>query len=300
MPKNKKEIMDVQKSEIEKKQMNKLKILDGMTAYIISLAVFALAYAWATDIIGVWAIYIAAAISLGIAIILTKMTGLKLSSVFKFLSPKKLDTVGCALTLAAAFMLSMPLILFSHLIAPSLAVTSFNIYSVVSEKGGTFIVILLVILLAVCENLLFDGYIYSRFKGIKNVILRAAVTSAMAALLRLDLYAVTTVFIMSVASFALRKATDSLSLSLIIRLFEVSFVMAMTNVSATSSELLGDSMGTVQVTGLAIIFVGIAIPAIAGAFGVFGKLKNNGKVIGFLSGVISILMIALGCGISSL
>ena len=275
MPKNKKEIMDVQKSEIEKKQMNKLKILDGMTAYIISLAVFALAYAWATDI--------AAAISLGIAIILTKMTGLKLSSVFKFLSPKKLDTVGCALTLAAAFMLSMPLILFSHLIAPSLAVTSFNIYSVVSEKGGTFIVILLVILLAVCENLLFDGYIYSRFKGIKNVILRAAVTSAMAALLRLDLY-----------------ATDSLSLSLIIRLFEVSFVMAMTNVSATSSELLGDSMGAVQVTGLAIIFVGIAIPAIAGALGVFGKLKNNGKVIGFLSGVISILMIALGCGISSL
>lgn len=122
----------------------------------------------------------------------------------------------------------------------------------------------------------------------------------MAALLRLDLYAVTTVFIMSVASFALRKATDSLSLSLIIRLFEVSFVMAMTNVSATSSELLGDSMGAVQVTGLAIIFVGIAIPAIAGALGVFGKLKNNGKVIGFLSGVISILMIALGCGISSL
>ena len=122
----------------------------------------------------------------------------------------------------------------------------------------------------------------------------------MAALLRLDLYAVTTVFIMSVASFALRKATDSLSLSLIIRIFEVSFVMAMTNVSATSSELLGDSMGAVQVTGLAIIFVGIAIPAIAGALGVFGKLKNNGKVIGFLSGVISILMIALGCGISSL
>ena len=80
MPKNKKEIMDVQKSEIEKKQMNKLKILDGMTAYIISLAVFALAYAWATDIIGVWAIYIAAAISLGIAIILTKMTGLNLKA----------------------------------------------------------------------------------------------------------------------------------------------------------------------------------------------------------------------------
>ena len=300
MPKKKNEITNTQKSEMEKKELSKLKILDGMAAYIISLAVFALAYAWAVDIIGVWALYIAAALSLGSVVLLVKITGLKFSSVFKFSSPKKLETVGCALTLAAAFMLSMPLILFSHLIAPSLAVTSFDIYSVVGESGGTFIVILLVILLAVCENLLFDGYIYSRFKGIKNLFVRVAVISLMAALLRLDLYALATVFVMSAAAFAVRKATDSMSLSLVIRLFEVSFVMAMTNVSATSSELLGDSMGALQVTGLSIIFVGIALPATAGAFGAFGKLKNNGKIIGFLSGVLSIVLIATGCGISSL
>ena len=197
-------------------------------------------------------------------------------------------------------MISMPLILFSHLIAPSLAVTSFNIYSVVDEKGGTFVVILLTILLAVFENLLFDGYIYSRFKGMKNIILRAFAISLMASLLRLDIYALATVFVMSVASFAVRKAADSLSLALVVRLFEVSFVMAMTNVSATSSELLGSSMGAVQVTGLSVIFLGIAIPAVAGALGVFGKLKNNGKIIGFLSGVLSIVFIAVGCGISSL
>ena len=300
MPKKKNEITNTQKSEMEKKELSKLKILDGMAAYIISLAVFALAYAWAVDIIGVWALDIAAALSLGSVVLLVKITGLKFSSVFKFSSPKKLETVGCALTLAAAFMLSMPLILFSHLIAPSLAVTSFDIYSVVGESGGTFIVILLVILLAVCENLLFDGYIYSRFKGIKNLFVRVAVISLMAALLRLDLYALATVFVMSAAAFAVRKATDSMSLSLVIRLFEVSFVMAMTNVSATSSELLGDSMGALQVTGLSIIFVGIALPATAGAFGAFGKLKNNGKIIGFLSGVLSIVLIATGCGISSL
>lgn len=300
MAKKKKEISDTQKSGIEKSQMNKLKILDGMTAYIISLALFALAYVWGTDYIGVWALYIAAALSVGAVVVLTKITGLKFSSVFSFASPKKSEIVGCALTLAAAFMISMPLILFSHLIAPSLAVTSFNIYSVVSEKGGTFVVILLTILLAVFENLLFDGYIYSRFKGIKNVILRAFAISLMASLLRLDIYALATVFVMSVASFAVRKAADSLSLALVVRLFEVSFVMAMTNVSATSSELLGSSMGTVQVTGLSVIFLGIAIPAVAGALGVFGKLKNNGKIIGFLSGVLSIVFIAVGCGISSL
>ena len=300
MPKKKKEIIDTQKSEIEKKELNKLKLLDGMTAYIISLALFALAYAWMVDYIGVWAIYISALLSIASVILLVRVTGLKFSAVFKFSSPKKLETVGCALSLAASFTLSVPLILFSHLIAPNLAVTSFDIYSVVGGNGGTFIVILLVILLAVCENLLFDGYIYSRFKGIKNLLVRALLTSLMAALLRLDLYAVATVFIMSMAAFAVRKASDSMSLPLVIRLFEVSFVMAMTNVSATSSELLGDSMGAVQVTGLAIIFVGIAVPALAGSFWAFGKLKNNGKIIGFLSGVLSIVLIAMGCGISSL
>jgi membrane protease YdiL (CAAX protease family) len=300
MAKKKKEISGTQKSDIEKSQMNKLKILDGMTAYIISLALFALAYVWGTEYIGVWALYIAAALSIGAVMVLTKITGLKFSSVFGFTSPKKSEIVGCALTLAAAFMISMPLILFSHLIAPNLAVTSFNIYSVVGEKGGTFVVILLTILLAVFENLLFDGYIYSRFKGIKNVLWRAFALSFMASLLRLDIYALATVFVMSLASFAVRKATDSLSLALVVRLFEVSFVMAMTNVSATSSELLGSSMGAVQVTGLSVIFLGIAIPALAGALGVFGKLKNNGKIIGFLSGVLSIVFIAMGCGISSL
>ncbi len=300
MAKKKKEIADAQKSELEKKELSKLKILDGMTAYIISLVLFALAYVWGTDYIGIWALYIAAALSIGAVAVLTKITGLKFSSVCKFTSPKKSEIVGCALTLAAAFMISMPLILFSHLIAPNLAVTSFNIYSVVGEKGGTFVVILLVVLLAVFENLLFDGYIYSRFKGIKNVLVRALLMSLMASLLRLDIYALATVFVMSVASFAVRKASDSLSLALVIRLFEVSFVMAMTNVSATASELLGNSMGAVQVTGLSVIFLGIAIPAVAGACAVFGKLKNNGKIIGFLSGVLSIVLIAMGCGISSL
>ena len=70
----KKEIADTQKSGIEKSQMNKLKILDGMTAYIISLALFALAYVWGTEYIGVWALYIAAALSIGAVMVLTKIT----------------------------------------------------------------------------------------------------------------------------------------------------------------------------------------------------------------------------------
>lgn len=286
--------------ELEKKNLNKFKMLDGMTAYILSLVFFACAYGFLTDIVGVWALYAACALSIISLFVLTKLTGLKYRSVFKFSPPKKTEIVGCALALAAAFMVSMPAILFSHIIAPNLAVTSFNIYAIVSEKGGVFIVIMLVLFIAVCENLLFDGYIYSRFKGIKSLALRGSLLSLMAAVLRLDLYAITTVFVMSFAAFLVRRATDSMTLSLVIRLFSASFVMAMTNVSATASELLGESMGAVQVAGMTLIFVGIAFPAIAGALGAFGKLGRNGKIVGFASGVLAILFIAAGCGVSAL
>ncbi len=291
---------EITNEELEKKNLNKFKILDGMTAYTFSLVLFACAYGFLTDIIGVWALYAACAFSLVSLFILIKLTGLKFRSTFKFSPPKKTETIGCALVLASAFMLSMPTILFSHIIAPNLAVTSFNIYAIVDQKGGIFIVIMLVLLIAICENLLFDGYIYSRFKGVKNLAFRVTALSLMAAVLRLDFYALPTVFIMSFAALLVRIATDSMTLALVIRLFSSSFVMAMTNVSATSSELLGKSMGAVQVSGMTMIFVGIALPAIAGSLGAFGKLGEKGKIVGFASGVLAIVFVAAGCGVSAL
>lgn len=297
--KSRKSAEELEKDGLRQKNLNKLKILDGMTAYIVSLLLFACAYGFLTKYIGVWALFGACALSIISVIVLIKLTGLKLGSVLKFSSPKKIETVGCALALASAFMLSMPLILFSQLIAPSLAATSFNIYSIVGENG-VFVVILLVLLIAVCENVLFDGYIYSRFKAIKNILIRSVSISLMAAVLKFDLYAVTTVFIMSLAAFAVRKATDSMALALVIRICLASFIMAMSNVSAGATELVGEAMGAVQVIGLSLIFVGISLPTVAGALGAFGKLEGKGKLVGFASAITAILLIALGCGISSL
>ncbi len=297
--KSRKSAEELEKDGLRQKNLNKLKILDGMTAYIVSLLLFACAYGFLTKYIGVWALFGTCALSIISVMVLIKLTGLKLGSVLKFSSPKKMETIGCALSLASAFMLSMPLILFSHLIAPRLAATSFNIYSIVG-KSGTFVVILLVLLIAVCENILFDGYIYSRFKAIKSSLIRAVSISLMAAVLRFDLYVVTTVFIMSLAAVFVRKATDNMSLALVIRICLASFVMAMSSASANAAELIGESMGVVQVIGLSLIFVGTALPAIAGALGAFGRLEGKGRLVGFLSGVSAILLVAAGCGISSL
>ena len=300
MSKNKKSSEISENEELARKNLAKAKLIDGMTAYVISLVLFACAYGFLTDIIGVWALLAASALSVGTVLALVKLTGLKFSSVLRFSAPKNRETVGCALSLASALVVSMPLILISHIIAPRLAVTSFNIYSIVDMKGGTPLVILLIVLMALCENFLFDGYIYSRFKGIKSTALRATVISLMASVIRLDLYAIPTVFVMSIAAFSVRKMTDSMTLALVIRLCSTSFVMAMTSLSASADGLVGESMGSVQVIGLALIFVGIALPSSAGALGVFGKLGENGRLVGFASAICAILLIATGCGIASL
>ncbi len=290
----------IPKNEAEKKAVARLKMLDGMSAYIIALIIFAIAYTVGVKALGIWALYIASALTFISVVILIKITGLKASSVIKTQSPRKIETVGCALTLASAFMLSMPLILFSQIIAPRLAMTSFNIYEAVGEKGGAVTVLLLVLILSLVETLLFDGYIYSRFSGIKNIFLKAIFIGVMASVMKFDLYALPTAFVMSLAAFFLRKESGGLILSFIVRLFSVSFIMAMTNLSATSSELLGESMGVLQVAGLTLIFIGASLPCITGALGAFGKLGSLGKIFGFISVVACIVLVAAGCGVVSL
>ena len=283
--------------KLEKSNIKKFKLIDGLIAYVISIALFACAYGFFKDIIGVWAIYIACALSLASIILLIKLTGLKLGSVLRFSSPRKLETVGCALALASVIVISLPLILISHLIAPGLALTSFNVYSV---SDSTFSVIVLTVFVAICENILFDGYIYSRFKVIGNLALRTIIIALMASVMKLDMYALPCVLVSSAACLLLRNFTNSLSLPLILRICTSSFVTAMSAASAGASELIGEAMGVVQVCGMSIIFVGIACPCIVGTLGAFGKLGNKGKTFGVASGVSAIILIALGSGISSL
>ncbi len=282
---------------IEKNNLKKFKLIDGLCAYVVSLAFFACAYGFLKNLIGVWAIYLACVLSVTAVILLVKLTGLRASSVFKFSSPKKLETLGCSLTLASVIIISMPLILLSQLIAPGLALTSFNVYSV---SSNTFSVIILTILLAICENLLFDGYIYSRFKAIDNIAIRAAVIALMASAMKLDLYALPCVLVASLACFALRRFTDSLTLPLVLRICSSMFVTAMSAASAGASELLGEAMGGVQVTGMSLIFLGIACPCVTGAFGAFGRLDGKGKTVGIITGAAAIILVAIGSGISSL
>jgi hypothetical protein len=282
---------------IEKNNLKKFKLIDGLCAYALSLAMFACAYGFLKNLIGVWAIYLACILSATAVFVLVKLTGLRSLSVFKFSSPKKLETVGCSLALASVIVVSMPLILLSQLIAPGLALTSFNVYSV---SNNTFSVILLTVLLAICENILFDGYIYSRFKVIDNLTVRAVVIALMASAMKLDLYALPCVFVASLACFMVRRFTDSLVLPLVLRICSSMFVTAMSAASAGSSELLGEAMGGVQVTGMSLIFLGIACPCVSGALGAFGRLGGRGKTVGIITGAVAIILVAVGSGISSL
>jgi len=301
MPENKKaQPNGSANDELASKALNKMKILDALVAFTLSLIFFAVAYGVLIKSIGVWAIWGASVLSVAAVFILMKLTGLKSQSVLKFSAPKKRETAGGALLLAASIVVSIPPILFSQLLAPRLAATSFNIYSIVSGPSVTFFSILTVIFIALCENILFDGYIYSRLTGIKSVAVRAVFAAIMASVMRFDAYAFAGVFISSIAAFIARRETSSMTLPLVIRLFSVSFVIAISGLSAGADALVGEAMGAVQVSGLTLIFLGIALPVGALALSLFGKLRQNGKLIGFSCAIISIILVAAGCGVSSL
>lgn len=289
---------NAENDELARKNLNKMKMLDALTAFVVSLVIFALAYGVLLNYIGAFALFGACVLSVVSVFLLMKMTGLKSKTVLRFSAPKKKETFGAALMLAATVMLCIPPILFSQILAPRLAATSFNIYSIVGSSSA--LAVLVVIFLAVCENILFDGYIYSRLSSVSNVFACALFISLMAAIMRFDAYAFLGVLISSLAAFIVRRETSSLTLPLVIRLFSVSFITAISGLSANTSELVGEAMGVMQVIGLTLIFVGIAIPVIAFAFSLFGKLRENGRLVGFLTLVVSVILIAAGCGVSSL
>ena len=296
----KKSAQNDENEELARKNFNKMKILDALSTFVVSLVIFALAYGVLLKYIGALALIGACAFSIVSVFLMMRLTGLKVRSVLKFSSPTKAETFGAALLLGAAMIISVPPILFSQLLAPRLAETSFNIYTIAGGKHGVLVAILIVLAVAVCENLLFDGYIYSRLNAVQSVALRAASIALMASIMRFDVYSFSSVFIASIAAFAARRETGSLTLSLVIRLFLVSFITATSALSSSAGELVGEAMGFVQILGLTFIFVGIALPIILLAFYLFGRFRQNIKIAGFLIGVLSIVLIAAGCGASSL
>lgn len=276
---------------------NKYKLLDAFFVWGLCLLIFGIAGNLLSGTIGIWAYYLCELASVGVVLWVSHKTGLKKKLLFSMGEASLPLTAGAALIWAAALLISVPLFLFSHLLVPNFATVCFHIYDYTSSHWA---VAGLILLTAVAETLLFDGFLYQRVKGLSVKWLVPVILGAAYGLYHLDLYVLLPLTLAGIAISYVRVRSDGVGLTFVLRLITVSVTLAYMQVSDSTDSLAGSSMGVLQVVGFTMILLGAAVPSLALGSNLLGDWKARNIFEKFMVVAISIVMIASGCGISTL
>jgi hypothetical protein len=134
----------------------------------------------------------------------------------------------------------------------------------------------------------------------ENFLLMSLFIGLLAGIYNFDLYILLPSIVFEVAILKVRRSTSSLALPYVLHLFTTLILILLLQSASYSEKLLGTDMGGLQVTGMALIFVGAAIPVyLLGllALGEYREKKFWEKTILFS---LSVILLASGCGIASL
>ncbi len=278
---------------------NKLKLIDCLILWGICFLLFAILGGLLSGVLGIWAFYLCQAGALIATLVVAQRTGF---------APKKLlsgggqsmgQTVGGALIWVGCLLAAIPCFLFSHLLVPGFAVTTFHIYSYTSSHMA---VAGLILLAGVCESILFDGFLFPRLRGLgrERPWLPYLLIGLLGGFYHADLYVLLPLGLVSAGIAYVRSRTGGIGLPMILRTLTVLVTTAYLQVSDAGEALLGSSMGLLQVTGFAMVFWGAVIPALLCGARCLGALKGRSALEKWLAITIPILLIAVGCGISTL
>ena len=283
------------------KNEKRLRALDALTAYGISLVLNVICTTLLYRSIGVYAFYLGYALAAATVIVIARITRLKSSAVFKFGRVSVKDTVASGLLLAGAFLVSFPMILLIQIILPDFAAAGFNVMSLVSKSELKYLhVVLLVLLSSISESMLFDGYIYTIMAKTARLISVSALIGVSYALFRHDLYFLVPLFVTEAAIVYVRNRVRNSTLPLVMHMIINTVVIAFTDVAANADALFGDEMGLVNVIGMGMILIGAALPAIAIGMRLLGDLKGRPVFQKALLLMIALVLIASGYAVSRL
>lgn len=275
----------------------KYKLLDAFFVWGMCLLIFAIVGGLLSSVIGIWAYYLCEAAAIGVVLFVAHRTGLKKKQLFAMGEHGFLLTSGAALLWAGALLAAIPFFFFSHLLVPNFAVTCFHVYDYTASHLA---VAGFVLLTALSETLLFDGFLYQRVKGLPSDWAVALILGIAYGLYRLDLYVLLPLVLAGTAITYIRAHSGGLLLPFVLRLVTATASYAYMQVSDSAELLAGSAMGILQVIGFAMIFVGAAIPA--GALGArfMGSWRARSVFENMMIVIIAIVLIASGSGIASL
>lgn len=275
----------------------KYKLMDAFFVWGLCLLLFGVAGSLLSSLIGIWSYYICEVAAVGVVLVVAKRTRLKKQYLLAVGDRSFKYTLGSALLWTGATLAAIPIFFFSHLLVPNFAVSGFRIYDYTDSHLA---VIGFVFLASLSETLLFDGFLYQRVKGLNKPWLIALVLGLGYGFYHLDLYVLLPLILVGIAISYIRVRCGGMLIPFVLRLISVSVSLAYTQISASSDVLTGVEMGILQVVGLAMIFMGAAIPSSALGVRLVDGWKARSGFEYYMIVIIAVVLIASGCGIASL
>lgn len=275
----------------------KHKLIDAFFVWGLCLLISAIVGMFLSSVIGIWAFYLCQAAAVAVVLIVAKKTGLKKKQLLAMGEGGLSLVSGAALIWAGALLAAIPIFFFLHLLVPNFAVTCFHVYDYTKSHLA---VAGFVLLAALSETLLFDGFLYQRVKGLERNWLIALVLGFAYGLYHLDLYVLLPLTFAGIAITYVRGCSRGLFIPFVLRLATITLSLAYMQVSDSAEALAGSTMGLLQVVGFAMIFIGAAVPAGALGARVIGAWKARSVFENYMIVIVSIVLIASGCGIASL
>lgn len=277
---------------------NKLKLMDGLLVWGICFLLFGILGDLLSGVIGIWAFYLCQALSIVTVLVVAAKTGLSMPKLFTAGEKKTKQIVGATLIWVGCLLIVIPLFLLSHLLMPALAKTGLHIYQYTSSHwavGG------LVLLAGFAESLLFDGFLFVRFKGLgkAHFWIPYLLFFILGGLYHPDLYILLPMAVMAVGLAYVRSRINGIALPMLLRMLTILIALAYMQVSDAGESLMGSSMGIVQVIGFSLIFMGAALPSVVCGAGLLGDFKDRSLFEKGMIIAISVVLIASGCGIST-
>lgn len=282
---------------MDKRDM-RMRAADGGIVFMLCLLQMGILGSLLIKPLGVYAILLCELLTVCITLGAAKWTRLKTSAYLKLARPDVRQICGASLLYAAALLVAIPLILFGHLLLPNFAASGFHIMNCRGYSIPLFLLILLVS--ALSETLLFEGYLYSRFRYLPGAFTRLLLISGIFALYHLEMTLILPLFAVEIVLIIIRERTGSMLIPFVLHFLTGLLSLTLMQAASPETPLPGAEMGGLQVSGLALIFLGAAIPVL-----IFGNLLLRGRkkatplfTVILLSA--ALVLVALGCGISGM
>lgn len=280
-------------------RIEKNKIADAAIVYMICLMLTGAAASFLLPYIGLWAPVLAFAADIAVVIAAVGIGHVKKEAVFRFGSSDFRSLTASVFVYSSALLIIVPIYLFGHLLVPNFAVSAFRVSDHVASARDWWIVALLTVMSSTAYTFLFEGYVYTRLRGIKSVSLRIATVAVVAGFFRLDLYVILPCMVAEAAIVISRRITGSLVMPTALQIITSVLVMSVTELTSAAEKLPGVSMGAVQVSGLALICIAAAITAGIAALAVKGKFGKLPLAFRLSAFILALVLVAVGCAISA-